>query len=757
MIEALPLAKSSSRMAFPHSAQWTILLPTRSSGPVQSYYEIWHWQQAAAAVLASSAIQSDTSSAGCVHQDFEPTAGEGVMSTSLLPIVVFLVAVEGQDEQAAALGNWESALKSARTISAKVAVSVTLTFTEKDKPPSVILDQETHADLHLSQGNHYHLLLQEVSFSRLQGVRQAVSELKKELISDGEKTCFSWPEVSGTPVVWLKQETPKEWNESVVRALGIFDVRRGFGVQALHDDRRIPKEGTWAIPDPLGSPSEIRPLGREKIGEREALVMEYSVILDPWHARPKPRTYRVTLWLDPTSFLPLKRRKVEAHGSFESLTTEVFESLELDGKVPAGVFALPKDSAVPAAPASSPADLEMAAQITKALGLLESDNVDERDSAVGQLGRMGHRALRWLEPRLNAGDLELRGRVASAIRRILDTDPLFLAAPPKRLVTLHMKETAVQAVFAEAFRAFPSQPVLESRIGGDIPPVLTLDLQNASYWETVLAFKKAAKAYFNPDELQYTGYPPYDRMEFSTPDGPFLPAAWMKEDHDQAILRIRILIEPGWLPIDATFRLTSIKDQTGKDLSPLFVNQLKNDLQAQQFGEDREFLAPIHLFSGTHFLVASLKADPTKLPQGVRITVEGSAKVRLPAEVESAEFHFKDFKGDEEQRLGDHRIRMTNLKSTGKEIQYGAGSWGPKEWKAPVDKPYQKNIWLVVADNQGHSVYNGSEAYTSSGTRTSGANWPFKTAPTRLSYIRPMEAETREVLIQIEGIELLKD
>ncbi len=410
--------------------------------------------------------------------------------------------------------------------------------------------------------------------------------------------------------------------------------------------------------------------------------------------------------------------------------------------------------------ASKPAPLgeaEIAAEIKGALRLIESDDPTERETGQNRLGRLGFSALAQLEPYLRAGDPEVRGRVAAAMDRIHGTDPLFLARPSLRLTSVHLKKSPLKVALSETFRPFLVSPEVETHVGGEIPTALTLDLDHATFWEAILGFKSVTSAFFVPERLLFCDHSAFGRFSLSKADGPFLSAGYLERDDRKAVLRIRILMEPGWLPIDATFSISSIRDADGKDVLPLFENHLKEDLEAKTFGEEVERRPPDHGSACPTFLVASLKADSGKLPVGVRLTVQGIAKVRIPTAVQSAEFRIQGFKGDEERVIGEHRIRATELVLRSKDIQYKTGSSGPKGWKPPQDKSYQNDIWLVVADDEGRSIYRGGETYSSSGTRSSGANWPFKSAPTRLCYVRPMEAEVREINVTIEGIEFAKE
>jgi outer membrane lipoprotein-sorting protein len=84
--------------------------------------------------------------------------------------------------------------------------------------------------------------------------------------------------------------------------------------------------------------SGFKLLGKEKVGDREALTIEYQLAI----AGAK-ELVQCKVWLDPQTQLPLKRM-VELHlaGKLEFRIVETYSRWELDPKLPDDTFTLPK-------------------------------------------------------------------------------------------------------------------------------------------------------------------------------------------------------------------------------------------------------------------------------------------------------------------------------------------------------------------------------------------------------------------------------
>jgi hypothetical protein len=120
--------------------------------------------------------------------------------------------------------------------------------------------------------------------------------------------------------------------------------------------------------------------------------------------------------------------------------------------------------------------------------------------------------------------------------------------------------------------------------------------------------------------------------------------------------------------------------------------------------------------------------------------------------VESVEFRIQDFKGDTQKGLGELQIRITTLKVTPGSVWMEDGFKGPSSWKPPQGKPYQELVWKLAADDAGHSVVLGGLSYSGNGSGGSGMDWLHASPPTKISCVRPLDAEMEEFPVHIDGI-----
>ena len=72
-----------------------------------------------------------------------------------------------------------------------------------------------------------------------------------------------------------------------------------------------------------------------KVGKVDAQAIEYKV-----HSREADANYSVTLWIDATLYVPLKRR-IAVSGNRGDIT-ETYSEYKIDSPVPASIFTLPK-------------------------------------------------------------------------------------------------------------------------------------------------------------------------------------------------------------------------------------------------------------------------------------------------------------------------------------------------------------------------------------------------------------------------------
>jgi outer membrane lipoprotein-sorting protein len=146
------------------------------------------------------------------------------------------------------------------------------------------------------------------------------------LVSDGTRLRFIGKLDDKT------EDTPKKFDE-LVRA---FVSRAGFALASFvvaFDEK--PKDiDVWGV-------SEFRLGKKEKLGDRDAQIIEYT--LTPKGASgPAPGPFKVTVWLDAETSLPVKRvitGKLEDH---KMTITENYTKMLVDAKLDEKQFELPK-------------------------------------------------------------------------------------------------------------------------------------------------------------------------------------------------------------------------------------------------------------------------------------------------------------------------------------------------------------------------------------------------------------------------------
>jgi len=146
------------------------------------------------------------------------------------------------------------------------------------------------------------------------------------LVSDGTRLRFIGKLDDKT------EDTPKKFDE-LVRA---FVSRAGFALASFvvaFDEK--PKDiDAWGV-------SEFRLGKKEKLGDRDAQIIDYT--LTPKGASgPAPGPFKVTVWLDAETSLPVKRvitGKLEDH---KMTITENYTKMAVDAKLDEKQFELPK-------------------------------------------------------------------------------------------------------------------------------------------------------------------------------------------------------------------------------------------------------------------------------------------------------------------------------------------------------------------------------------------------------------------------------
>ena len=130
--------------------------------------------------------------------------------------------------------------------------------------------------------------------------------------------------------------TTKSWNETVIENV----LRGGFpsGLELIRVTKEGENEEAGMAFRSVGKPTHFMLLRKDRIGDREAQPIEFTVKSDLEFARE----ISTILWLDPSKGLPLQRMNVVR--TDRTLTvTETYEKFIVDENIDDSSFALPKE------------------------------------------------------------------------------------------------------------------------------------------------------------------------------------------------------------------------------------------------------------------------------------------------------------------------------------------------------------------------------------------------------------------------------
>jgi len=379
-----------------------------------------------------------------------------------------------------------------------------------------------------------------------------------------------------------------------------------------------------------------------------------------------------------------------------------------------------------------PRSQDIETTVSELIGHLRDDHPDVREAAQRKLVALGHAAIPFLQSHSGSPEVEIRGQIADAIRKIRFMDPLYLVRAPDRRVTLDLKGVPLLAAHEAVFKDFPMHPVLDRGAMKQGRQAITLKLDRATYWEAVQAFAAAAGVLFDPTWEQFSDVDTKPRT-YSRPNGPFLFSAESKWEGDELRLGIHLHLDGGWQPVSTDFAFKSIDTATGESLLETFARPEP----------------PL-----SHGIDAELKAKAAGLKKGARLSVRGSVRATLPTRVEAVEFRAAGFQGPQERTLGHCRFTLSRLEVRGdKNLSFDLLSVGRIVAEPPADKSFLAETWWFIADDEGHSVnpmrqvvYEKGE---SKGTQLGFSKGP---TPTRLVLLRPLEVEQQELRLEIDGI-----
>jgi outer membrane lipoprotein-sorting protein len=229
------------------------------------------------------------------------------MRITLLALLLPAVAVRGSGDAEKAFRDFEKKIASAKALH----VVGDIVAREKDK------EAKLHFAMTLAQGNKVRMTMK----GKVEG-----KEMAFEVISDGKNLAMSSESVgkgkgSGGP-------TPDRFTEmlgtvlSRVGVVGGLKVGPGMGIDEKNPDL-----------EKMFGASNFKDGKAEKINGRQTRVIRYDVKIHQDKAK-------VTLWLDASTGLPVKREIVADNG--KAHITETYTEFNLNPQLDAKTFELPK-------------------------------------------------------------------------------------------------------------------------------------------------------------------------------------------------------------------------------------------------------------------------------------------------------------------------------------------------------------------------------------------------------------------------------
>ncbi|HEU4339726.1 MAG TPA: hypothetical protein VFS19_06630 [Planctomycetota bacterium] len=154
-----------------------------------------------------------------------------------------------------------------------------------------------------------------------------MGDIKGLYVSDGKHAAARGPESKdGKTPEKLTSDLVQSW----ARGGGFFVIM--WIEAATFKDENHPKRAQ--VPKPVGF--KMGP--KEKVGDREAQKIEYAL------TNIEAEDVSMALWIDPETFLPVKREMRGFHGKEKLTYFETYSDLKLDEKIDAAKFELPKDT-----------------------------------------------------------------------------------------------------------------------------------------------------------------------------------------------------------------------------------------------------------------------------------------------------------------------------------------------------------------------------------------------------------------------------
>src|ERR1700722_8663088 len=144
---------------------------------------------------------------------------------------------------------------------------------------------------------------------------------KAVTISNGTKLHFGYNGVREGPL----QDSPK-----TVRTYGRAALARGFSYQAQIQSLSFALDADIQLPDDPWKMSNFKLGAKEKIGNAETRIIEYTYVANPEDDNMKK--YPVKVWIDTQTYLPVKQEmRVAEEGGATFEVTDTFAEFIVDG------------------------------------------------------------------------------------------------------------------------------------------------------------------------------------------------------------------------------------------------------------------------------------------------------------------------------------------------------------------------------------------------------------------------------------------
>jgi hypothetical protein len=357
--------------------------------------------------------------------------------------------------------------------------------------------------------------------------------------------------------------------------------------------------------------------------------------------------------------------------------------------------------------------------------------------------------LPFLEPFLKAEDLELKNQVRATIERIYETDPLYLVRRPKRMVSVTLKDVPRSRAVEELFRPFNVRPPLRSKsiISEEPPGLVTLKLEGATFWQACRALAKATKteiSFESFDQLELKPAAKSQRASIFTQDNCLIDGRAMRIENGVR-LGIHGYLEPGWLIPTATLTIDLVEGSDGRSYQTAFRLPDKESSSGERNG-------------WSSFTPECRFARKEDLPAGITLSVRGSLTLELPTKVEAIQCRPPDLKLPATYTASGCNILLKELKISEEGYSYSLTQHGPRNWKAPVGKPFHDGFLIVFANDRGPLVHVGSCGYGGEANMSVSSGWSshleFWQPPTRFCLLRILEIERVTMPYELRDIEI---